>query len=77
MTTPTLKHTTVSAEELFCPSCLATAQATLSDLEGVTSVEVVLPPGRLVVAHDPQQVSGDELSNTVTELISDAHPSAS
>ena len=77
MTAPALKHTTVTAEEFFCPSCLATVQAALSDLAGVISVEVVFPPGRLVVTHDPQRVSMDELIATAAEINSAAHPLAS
>ncbi|GEM_PF-1337278 len=61
----------------FCPSCLATAQTTLSDLEGVASVEVVVPPGHLVVSHDLQQVSVDELIKVVTDITSTAHSSGS
>lgn len=77
MTIPILKHTTVSTSGFFCPSCLATTQTTPSDLEGVTSVEVVVPPGHLVVSHDLQQVSVDELIRTVTDITSTAHPLAS
>ena len=77
MTIPILKHTTVSTSGFFCPSCLATAQTTLSDLEGVASVEVVVPPGHLVVSHDPQQVSVDELIKVVTDITSTAHSSGS
>lgn len=77
MTIPILKHTTVSTSGFFCPSCLATAQTTLSDLEGVASVEVVVPPGHLVVFHDLQQVSMDELIRTVTDITSTTHPLAS
>lgn len=77
MTIPILKHTTVSTSGFFCPSCLAIAQTTLSDLEGVASVEVVVPPGHLVVSHDLQQVSVDELIRTVTDITSTAHSSGS
>lgn len=77
MTIPILKHTTVYTSGFFCPSCLATTQTTLSDPEGVASVEVVVPPGHLVVAHDLQQVSVGELIRTVTDITSTAHPLAS
>lgn len=77
MTTPILKHTTVFTPGSFCPSCLANAHAALSDLEAVTSVEVVIPPGHLVVTHDPRQVSDDELNKVAADVTAAIHPSDS
>nr|WP_275111976.1 hypothetical protein [Corynebacterium glutamicum] len=38
---------------------------------------MVVPPGHLVVSHDLQQVSVDELIKVVTDITSTAHSSGS
>ncbi|MDK8626039.1 hypothetical protein [Corynebacterium appendicis] len=43
----------------------------------MASVEVVVLPGHLVVSHDLQQVSVDELIKVVDDITSTAHSSGS
>ena len=43
----------------------------------VASVEVVVLPGHLVVSHDLQQVSVDELIKVIDDITSTAHSSGS
>jgi copper chaperone len=47
-----IKHTQLNVQGMTCPSCIRHVNASLSELEGVTSVEVRLREGRVLVEHD-------------------------
>ncbi|QGU06042.1 Copper chaperone CopZ [Corynebacterium occultum] len=77
MSAPTaLKNTTLRAEGFSCPSCVAKIENKLHGLDGVESAEVKFSSGRILVTHDPQQVSVRNLVDAVAEVGYTAKPSA-
>ena len=57
--------TVLRSQEFSCPSCVAKIERALKGLEGVDEAKVHFNTGRIVVEHDPQQASADELVKTV------------
>lgn len=77
MTAPTkLKNTTLRSDEFSCPSCVAKIENKLGGLPGVESAEVKFSSGRILVTHDPQQVSVRDLVQAVADVGYTAKPSA-
>lgn len=77
MTAPTkLKNTTLRSDEFSCPSCIRKIENKLHALAGVDSAEVKFSSGRILVTHDPEQVSVRDLVDAVAEVGYAAKPSA-
>lgn len=77
MTAPTkLKNTTLRSDEFTCPSCISKIENKLNGLAGVESAEVKFSSGRILVTHDPQQVSVRDLVEAVAAVGYTAKPSA-
>ncbi|MHA2789421.1 heavy-metal-associated domain-containing protein [Corynebacterium sp. S7] len=72
----TLKKTTLRSDEFTCPSCVTKIETKLNSLEGVEAAEVKFSSGRILVEHDPQQVSVRNLVDAVAEVGYTAKPSA-
>lgn len=65
MTTASTKKTTLRAQDLNCPSCVAKIEKALINLEGVESAEVHFNTGRIAIVHDPQVANSDKLVQAV------------
>lgn len=77
MTTPTtLKNTTLRSTEFSCPSCISKIENKLNGLDGVESAEVKFSSGRILISHDPAQVSVRDLVDAVAAVGYTAKPSA-
>ncbi|HSH45724.1 MAG TPA: heavy-metal-associated domain-containing protein [Longimicrobiales bacterium] len=59
--------TILRSDELTCPSCVSNIEKTLAGVAGVERAEVRFNSGRIVVEHDPEQVSTDRLVGLVRE----------
>ena len=57
--------TILRSQEFSCPSCVAKIERALTGLEGVDEAKVHFNTGRIVVEHNPQQASADELVKAV------------
>lgn len=57
--------TVLRSQEFSCPSCVAKIERALTGLEGVDEAKVHFNTGRIVVEHNPQQASADELVKAV------------
>ncbi|WP_018297147.1 heavy-metal-associated domain-containing protein [Corynebacterium lubricantis] len=71
----TLKKTTLRSDEFTCPSCVTKIETKLNGLEGVEDAEVKFSSGRILVEHDPQQVSVRNLVDAIAEVGYKAKPS--
>jgi copper chaperone CopZ len=60
-----MKKTILRSQEFSCPSCVAKIEKALGHLEGVETAKVHFNTGRVVVEHDPMQVSTDDLIKTI------------
>jgi len=77
MTTPTaLKKTTLRSDEFTCPSCIAKIENKLRGLDGVESAKVKFSSGRVLVEHDPEKASIQNLVDAVAEVGYTVKPSA-
>lgn len=47
------QRTQLNVRGMSCPSCIRHVDVALKELDGVTSVEVRLREGRVLVEHDP------------------------
>lgn len=57
--------TILRSQELSCPSCVAKIEKALKGLEGVQDAQVHFNTGRIVVEHDPQRASAEDLQSTI------------
>jgi len=71
----TLKNTTLRSDEFTCPSCISKIETKLNGLDGVESAEVKFSSGRILVTHDPAQVSVRDLVEAVAAVGYTAKPS--
>jgi copper chaperone len=55
------KQTQLNVQGMTCPSCIHHVNAALAELEGVSSVDVRLREGRVLVEHDPVLAPTSEL----------------
>jgi copper chaperone len=76
MATRMSKKTTLRANDLNCPSCVAKIEKSLNGLEGVGKAEVHFNTGRIAVEHDPSRVTADDLVRAVAHAGYTAKPSA-
>ena len=60
-----MKKTILRSQEFSCPSCVAKIEKALSHLEGVETAKVHFNTGRVVVEHDPERVSADDLVKAI------------
>ncbi len=67
MTTSSIKKTTLRAQDLNCPSCVAKIEKSLSAVDGVRKAEVHFNTGRIAVEHDPARASTDALVKAVAD----------
>ena len=61
----TTRKTTLRSQELSCPSCVSKIEKELNSVDGVTSAEVHFSTGRIVVEHDPERASKNDLVQAV------------
>ncbi|NLP39500.1 Copper chaperone CopZ [Corynebacterium pollutisoli] len=71
-----MKKTTLRSDEFSCPSCVNKIETKLTGLAGVDKAEVKFSSGRILVEHDPEQVSVRELVDAVAAVGYTARPSA-
>ncbi len=71
-----MKKTTLRSDEFSCPSCVSKIETKLTGLAGVDKAEVKFSSGRILVEHDPEQVSVRELVDAVAAVGYTARPSA-
>jgi copper chaperone len=57
--------TLLRSQEFSCPSCVAKIEKALQGLDGVEQAKVHFNTGRVVVEHDPERVSTDDLVDTI------------
>jgi copper chaperone CopZ len=57
--------TILRSQEFSCPSCVVKIENALHGLDGVKEAKVHFNTGRIVVEHDPEQASTDELVKTI------------
>lgn len=67
MSTAAMKKTTLRAQDLSCPSCVAKIEKALGTLDGVGKAEVHFTTGRIAVEHDPQKAPVDSLVKAVAD----------
>jgi copper chaperone CopZ len=70
------KKTTLRANDLSCPSCVAKIEKSLKSLDGVEQAEVHFTTGRIAVVHDPSRASTDALVRAVADAGYTARASA-
>lgn len=76
MATQTSKKTTLRANDLNCPSCVAKIEKSLNSIDGVDKADVHFNTGRIAVEHDPSRASVDDLVRAVADAGYTAKPSA-
>lgn len=76
MATQAIKKTTLRANDLNCPSCVAKIEKSLNGMEGVEKAEVHFNTGRIAVQHDPNRATTDDLVRAVANAGYTAKPSA-
>lgn len=52
---------------MTCSGCVASVKRVLEGLDGVSSAEVTLEPGRAVIRHDAARTSGAQLKAAIEE----------
>ncbi len=57
--------TVLRSQEFSCPSCVAKIEKALQGLDGVEEATVHFNTGRVVVEHDPDRASVDDLVETI------------
>lgn len=65
MATQAIKKTTLRAQDLSCPSCVAKIEKSLSGTPGVERAEVHFNTGRIAVEYDPARATTDDLVKAV------------
>ena len=68
--------TVLRSKELTCPSCITKIEKALTALEGVETAKVHFNTGRIEVQHDPEQVSGEVLEQSIRAVGYEARVSA-
>lgn len=68
-----METTTIEIKGMSCGGCTASVTKVLSELPGVTKVEVSLHPGQAVVEFDPAQVTRPALCAAIEEAGFEAH----
>jgi copper chaperone CopZ len=76
MTTSPTRKTTLRAQDLTCPSCVAKIEKALKGVDGVSAADVHFTTGRISVVHDPSQANVDDLVGAVLKAGYTARPSA-
>lgn len=76
METRQIKKTTLRANDLSCPSCVAKIEKSLDGLNGVEQATVHFNTGRIEVRHDPSVATTDALVKAVADAGYTAKPSA-
>jgi copper chaperone len=67
MTIHNTKKTTLRSQDLNCPSCVSKIENKLQSIDGVSEATVHFSTGRIVVEHDRDQVTKDELIEAVAQ----------
>jgi copper chaperone len=67
MTIHNTKKTTLRSQDLNCPSCVSKIENKLQSIDGVSEATVQFSTGRIVVEHDRDQVTKDELIEAVAQ----------
>ncbi len=62
------RTTILTISGMSCNGCVQAVRRSLSKLEGVSSVEVMLDPGQAVVTYDAERVSLDDLRGRVLQI---------
>jgi copper chaperone len=68
MTIHNTKKTTLRSQDLNCPSCVSKIETKLDAIEGVNEATVHFATGRIVVEHDPDQVTKDDLITAIEQV---------
>ena len=68
MTVQNEKKTTLRSQDLNCPSCVPKIETKLTSIEGVSGAKVHFATGRIVVEHDREQVTTDDLVKAVEQV---------
>ncbi|MCH4164578.1 MAG: heavy-metal-associated domain-containing protein [Lentilactobacillus diolivorans] len=55
-------------DALSCPSCMTKIQSALENQTGVATVKVLFNAAKVKADFDAEQISADQLANTVTDL---------
>lgn len=63
--TITRKRTTLRAQDLGCPSCVAQIERALTQMPGVEHATVHFTTGRIVVEHDPSIAAVNDLIDVI------------
>ena len=63
----TTRTTTLRAQDLSCPSCVAKIEKSLTSLDGVESADVQFATGRITVKHDADRASKDQLIGAIAD----------
>ena len=63
----TTRKTTLRAQDLSCPSCVAKIEKALTGLDGVSGAAVHFTTGRITVEHDPARVTNEDLVGAVAK----------
>jgi copper chaperone len=70
------KDTLLDVQGMSCPSCISHVNAALTDLDGVTKVEVRLRNGKVLIEHDPMVAPVESLIEALGEAGYESKPSA-
>jgi copper chaperone len=68
MTIHNLKKTTLRSQELNCPSCVSKIESKLQSIDGVNEATVHFSTGRIVIEHDRDQVTREDLIEAVEQV---------
>ena len=71
-----LTRTVLRAKGFSCPSCVRSIEGRVGALDGVAKVEVQFVNSKIVIDHDPEVVSVDELVRAVADAGHESAPSA-
>lgn len=62
-----INETTLDVQGMSCPSCIKHVNDALTELGGVSSVEVKLSEGKVIVRHDEAEAPVSSLVNALRE----------
>lgn len=62
-----MKEITISIEGMMCGHCQMAVAKALTELEGVTDVEVSLNPGQAKVNYNSSKIDIEDLKGVITE----------
>ena len=71
----TKKQTRLDVQGMSCDSCVQHVNKALSELEGVSLVDVNLSQGKVLVAHDPERAPLPTLIHALSEAGYESAPS--